>query len=311
MSQSNRIIGIDISKDKADIYFLDKQLHKKVDFDQYPDFVEELALQHPQLVVMEATGGYERVLAGLLAAAGIPLAVVNPRQIRDFAKATNQLAKTDSIDAKIIALFAEAVKLEAKPLQNQQTQALRDIFERRRQLIVIRAAEKNREHQVVNAKVNKTIRFMLQAIDKQLAALDKELDGQIRQCPLWRESEELLRSIPGIGEVTARALLAEMPELGTLSRQAISSLAGLAPMNRDSGKCRGQRHIRGGRSNVRSALYMAALAATRDQTGKTKLGVFFHRLRAAGKSFKVAITACMRKLLVIANSVMKKRVRYS
>lgn len=308
MSQNNCIVGIDISKDKADAYFLAEQRHQTVSGEQYQNFVASLAKASVRLVVMEATGGYERALAGLLAAAGIPLAVVNPRQVRDFAKATSQLAKTDALDARVIALFAEAVKLEAKPLLNQQTQTLRDIVERRRQLIAMRGSEKNREHQAVNAKVKKSIRLMLEAIEKQLAALDKELDDLIRNCPAWRESEELLRSIPGVGDITARILIAELPELGTLNRQEVGRLAGLAPLNRDSGKFRGQRHICGGRANVRNALYMAALSATRFNPA---IQVFYQRLLDAGKSFKVTITACMRKLLIIANTVMRKKVQFS
>lgn len=308
MSQNNCIVGIDISKDKADAYFLAEQRHQAVAGDQYKDFVTSLAKTSVRLVVMEATGGYERPLAGLLAAAGIPLAVVNARQVRDFARATNQLAKTDALDARIIALFAEAVKLEAKPLLNQQTQALRDIVERRRQLIAIRTAERNREQQVVNAKVKKTIRRMLEAIEKQLATLEKELDDLIRNCPAWRESEELLTSIPGVGNITARALLADLPELGTLNRQEVGRLAGLAPLNRDSGKYRGQRHICGGRANVRTTLYMAALSA---KQFNPVIRPFYQRLLDAGKSFKVAITACMRKLLIIANTVLRKKVHFS
>ena len=308
MSQNNCIVGIDISKDKADAYFLAEQRHQTVGGEHYQDFVAALAKTPVRLVVMEATGGYERALAGLLAAAGIPLAVVNPRQVRDFAKATSQLAKTDALDARVIALFAEAVKLEAKPLLNQQTQGLRDIVERRRQLIAMRGSEKNREHQATNARVKKSIRSMLEAIEKQLTALDKELDELIRNCPAWRESEELLTSIPGIGDVTARVLIAELPELGTLNRQEVSRLAGLAPLNRDSGKYRGQRHICGGRTNVRKALYMAALCATRFNP---VIQTFYRRLLDAGKSFKVTITACMRKLLIIANTILREKVHFS
>lgn len=308
MPQGGQIIGIDISKHKADLYFLTDKQHHAIKEDQYQEYVKELAKNPPRLAVMEATGGYERVLAGLLAAAGIPLAIVNPRQVRDFAKAANQLAKTDAIDARIIALFAEATKVEAKPLPGKETQALRDLMERRRQLVAMRTAEKNREQQAANDKVQKTIRAVIKVIDKQLASLDEELDGHIQDSPAWREAEELLAGVPGIGTVTARTLLAEMPELGQLSRQQAGSLAGLAPLNHDSGKYRGRRHIRGGRSTVRSALYMASISAIRFNPG---IKAFYQRLIASGKCFKVAITACMRKLLVIMNAIMKKKVRFA
>ena len=302
-----QIVGIDVSKKKADVYFLADKQHLTLEASSYPDFVKQLKKTPPCLVVMEATGGYERLLAGLLAAAGIPLAVVNPRQVRDFAKATNQFAKTDAIDARIIALFAEAVKVQAKPLVDQDTQVLHDIMERRRQLVAMRTAESNREQQASAAKVKRSIQTMLAVINRQLATLDAELDDRIRNCPVWRESEELLASVPGVGTVTARTLLAEMPELGTLNRQQIAALAGLAPLNNDSGKFRGKRYIRGGRGSVRTALYMATLSAVRFNP---KLKTFYQRLCATGKCFKKAITACMRKLLVVLNSILKNKTPF-
>ena len=302
-----QIVGIDVSKNKADVYFLTDKQHLPLEASSYPDFVKQLKKAPPCLVVMEATGGYERLLAGLLAAAGIPLAVVNPRQVRDFAKATNQFAKTDALDARIIALFAEAVKVQAKPLVDQDTQVLHDIMERRRQLVAMRTAESNRGQQASAAKVKRSIQTMLSVINRQLATLDAELDDRIRTCPAWRESEELLASVPGVGTVTARTLLAEMPELGTLNRQQIAALAGLAPLNNDSGKFRGQRCIRGGRGSVRTALYMATLSAVRFNP---KLKTFYQRLCATGKCFKKAITACMRKLLVVLNSIVKNKTPF-
>lgn len=307
MCTSAQIVGIDVSKGKSDVYFLADKQHMTIDASNYSDFAKQLKASRPRLVVMEATGGYERLLAGILATANIPLAIVNPRQVRDFAKATNQFAKTDAIDARIIALFAEAVKVEAKPLVDQDIQALHDIMERRRQLIAIRTAEGNREQQATNAKVKRTIKNMLIAINKQLEALDEELDDRIRKCPAWRESEELLSSVPGVGKVTARTLLAEMPELGALNRQQIAALAGLAPMNNDSGKYRGQRCIRGGRASVRAALYMATLSAVRFNPS---LKGFYQRLCANGKCFKKAIAACMRKLLLILNSILKNKTPF-
>ena len=246
-------------------------------------------------------------MAGHLAAAGIPLAVVDQRQVRDFAKATNQLATTDAIHARVIALFAEAVNVQAKPLLDAQTQALRDIMERRRQLVAMRVSEANREQQAGNPTVRQSIKSMLQAVDRQLTALDEELDDRIRKTPAWRESEELLSSVPGVGKGTARTLMSELPELGSMGRQQISGLVGLAPLNHDSGKYRGTRHIRGGRSKVRAALYMAAVSATRLNPA---IKVFYRRLRDAGKPFKIAIPACIRKLLVHLNAIMKKRTPF-
>lgn len=308
MFTASQILGVDISKDKSDVYFLTDKQHTLVPKSEYHEFVAKLLDAPPALVVMEATGGYERALAGLLTAAGIPLAIVNPRQVRDFAKATNQLAKTDAIDARIIALFAAATKVEAKPLPNHEMQALRDIMERRRQLVAMRTAESNREKKTANPRVKKTIKAMLKAIDQQLTDLDRELDDRIRKSPVWREKEDLLASVPGVGQVTARTLIAEMPELGTVNRKKIAALAGVAPMNHDSGKYRGQRHIRGGRCKVRASLYMAALAASRCNP---ILRPFYRRLREQGKSFKVAITACMRKLLIMLNEIMNKKQPFS
>jgi len=307
MCTSAQIVGIDVSKNKVDAYFLADKQHMAIEASNYSEFVTQLKSASPRLVVMEATGGYERLLAGMLAEAGIPLAVVNPRQVRDFAKATNQFAKTDAIDARIIALFAEAVKVEAKPVADQDALALHDIMERRRQLIAMRTAESNREQQAGNANVKRTIRNMLSAINKQLTTLDAELDDRIRKCPAWRESEELLSSVPGVGKVTARTLLAEMPELGALNRQQIAALAGLAPLNNDSGKFRGQRSIRGGRGNVRAALYMATLSAVRFNPS---IKAFHQRLCAAGKCSKKALTACMRKLLITLNSILKNKTPF-
>ena len=301
---SKRIIAIDIAKDKADIYDLQQQKHQVIEVENYPEWVDALTRSKPDLVVMEATGGYERVMAGLLSAANIPLAVVNPRQVRDYAKAINQLAKTDKIDARIIALFAEATHVEAKPLADSATQALRDLMERRRQLLAIRVAECNREAQAVHPRVKKNIAAMLKFLDKQLTALDEELDGEIKNSPAWREAEDLLSSVPGVGKITARTMLAEMPELGHLNRREIASLAGLAPFNDDSAKHRGQRHIRGGRGQVRRALYMACISAIRHNPIISK---FYRRLRDKGKSAKCALTACMRKLLLILNSLLKNK----
>lgn len=299
-----RIIGVDISKNKADVFFLKEKEHKQVEAKGYPDFTATLVEYNPDLVVMEATGGYERLLAAHIAAAGIPLAIVNPRQVRDFAKATNQLAKTDAIDARIIALFAQAIAPRTTTLPDGEMQGLRNLLERRRQLVAMRIAEANREKQTYDPVVKHSIKAMLQFIDRQLTEVKDDLDARIKNSPVWQESVNLLTSIPGIGEVTAMQVLVEMPELGRLSRQQVGALAGLAPINHDSGKFRGQRHIRGGRAKLRTALYMATMSATRFNP---VIRAFFLRLKQAGKKGLVAITACMRKLLVIMNSIMKNK----
>lgn len=305
---SKRIIGIDIAKHKADIYDLQRQKHQTLEAKNYREWVDALAQNKPDLVIMEATGGYERVIAGLLAASGIPLAIVNPRQVRDFAKAANQLAKTDAIDARVIALFGEALKIEAKSLPDHATQALRDLMERRRQLVAMRVAESNREAQAALPRVKKDIASMLRFLDKQLTKLDDDLDREIKNTPAWREAENLLSGVPGVGKVTVRTLLSEMPELGRLNRREIASLAGLAPFNDDSAQHRGQRHIRGGRGNVRRVLYMASVSAVKHNP---LIGRLYRRLRESGKTAKVALTACMRKLLLLLNSILKTKTPFS
>ena len=299
-----RIIGVDIAKGKVDIHDLQRQKHQTIQSNGYAAWVKSLAANKPDLVVMEATGGHERILAGLLAAAEIPLAIVNPRQVRDFAKATNQLAKTDKIDARVIAQFAIATQVEAHPLADAATQTLRDLMERRRQLVNIRVAESNREAQATNAIVLKGIAGMLDCIDQLLKELDSDLDKAIQESPAWREAEDLLASVPGVGKVTARTLLAELPELGRLNRQEIASLAGLAPFNCDSGLFRGQRRIRGGRGTVRRILFMACVSAIRfnPYIRKTCQG-----LRERGKKAKLALTACMRKMILLLNSILKNK----
>ena len=309
---STRIIGIDIAKDKADIYDLRQQRHQVIEADQYSKWVESLANEKPDLVVMEASGGYERDLAGRLAAVGIPLAIINPRQIRDYAKSINHFAKTDKIDSRVIALFAEAARIEAKPLADSATTALRDLVERRRQLVDMRAAESNRKaqarHPRVKADINTTLRFL----GEQIAKLEEDMDREIQDTPAWRESENLLSSVPGIGPATARVLLTEMPELGQLNREEAACLAGLAPFNDDSGKHQGQRHIKGGRHNVRKALYMATLSATRYNPYIRRI---YQRLLKGEtgegpKKPKVAMIACMRKLLLLLNAILKTRTPF-
>jgi transposase len=254
------------------------------------------------LVVLEATGGFERPLAAALAAAGIPVAVVNPRQARDFAKATGRLAKTDRIDAEVLARFAEAVRPEPRAIPDQEAWEFAAILARRRQIVEMLTAEKNRSGATVSNPVKKRIDAHIRWLEKELASTDEDLDEAIRESPTWREDEALLRGVPGVGPVLSRTLLAELPELGTLKGKQVAALVGVAPLNRDSGTLRGRRTVWGGRSEVREPLYMATLAAARYNP---RIREFYERLLGAGKPKKVALVACMRKLLTILNSMLK------
>jgi transposase len=262
----------------------------------------QLQRRTPTLIVLEATGGLERLVASTLATAGLPVAVVNARQVRDFAKATGQLAKTDALDAQVLAHFAEAVRPAPRPLPDVQTEELAELLARRRQLLKIRVAEQNRLQRAATLRVRRRIQAHLRWLTRELAQVDDDLDQALRDSPLWQAQEDLLRSVPGVGPGLTRALLADLPELGTLSRQQIATLVGVAPLNRDSGTWRGRRSTWGGRRTVRAALYMSALTATRYNP---LLRTFYRRLCAAGKAKKVALTACMRKLLTILNAILR------
>lgn len=261
-------------------------------------------------IVLEATGGYERALVAALGAAGLPVVVVNPRQVRDFAKATGQLAKTDQIDAHVLADFAARVRPELRPLPSEEQEELRDFLGRQQQLIQMIGAEKSRLLQAIGKRYHrrrKEIKKHIEFLERQLKVLDSDLDDTLRKSPIWREKDDLLQSVPGVGKQTARILLGLLPEIGTVSAGEISKLAGLAPMNRDSGKYRGTRHIAGGRSKVRAVLYMATMVATRyNSTVKT----WYERLLASGKPKKLALVACMRKLLVVLNAVLRTKTRW-
>jgi transposase len=271
-----------------------------------PRLVERLRGLSPTLIVLEATGGLAVPLTSAVAAAGLPVVVVNPRQVRDFAKATGKLAKTDALDAAVLAQFAEAVRPALRPLPDAATQALSALLARRRQLIEMLTAEKNRLGSAL-PPVRPGIRAHIRWLERRLAALDADLAQAIRESPVWREKDDLLQSVPGVGPVLATTLLASLPELGTLTRQQIAALVGVAPLNRDSGAWRGKRRVWGGRAPVRAALYMSALVATRFNP---VLRAFYQRLCAAGKAKKVALTACMRKLLTILNAMLKYRTRW-
>jgi transposase len=302
-----RHVGIDVSKEHLDVCSLPDGEIFSVANDRAG--IDELLARllegvRPDLVVLEATGKYERPAAVAVAAAGIAVAVVNPRQARDFAKAAGRLAKTDRIDAEVLARFAGAVGPRPSVLPDEEARALQDILVRRRQLLEMIVAEKNRL-QMASEAVAKRIAAHVRWLEKELGRVDRELDEAVRESETWRANEELLRSVPGVGPVLARTLLAELPELGTLPRRRLCALVGVAPFNRDSGAFRGKREVWGGRAPVRAALYMGALVATRYNP---VIGEFYERLLAAGKPKKVALVACMRKLLSILNAMMRDRI---
>ena len=274
------------------------------------DTVARLTALAPALVVLEATGGYELALVAALSAAGLPVVVVNPRQVRGFARATGQLAKTDRIDAGVLALFGERVRPEVRPLADEALHALDALLTRRRQLLEMLQAERNRLGQATGAHARPVRQSLTQHVaylERELRVTDSELERRVRESPAWREHEDLLRSVPGVGRVTALTLIGELPELGRLTRQQIAKLVGVAPMARDSGTLRGRRTVGAGRASVRAVLYMAALVATRRNP---VIRAFYTRLLAAGKPKKLALTACMRKLLTILNAMAKHRTRW-
>lgn len=302
---SEVFVGVDVSKDRLDVHVLPQGQAFAVARTPagLSDLIDTIAPLGPYLVALEASGGLESVVVAALAGAGIPVVALNPRQIRDFARATGKLAKTDALDAAAIARFAEAVRPEPRPLASEDAKALAELITRRRQVIEMLVAERNRRRLVQAARVRKSIDRIVAALEKQLAELDRDIASRVRESPIWREKEEILKSTPGVGDQTARTLIAALPELGELDRRQIAALAGVAPINRDSGKMRGKRAIAGGRADVRCALYMAALVGVRCNP---VLKAYYQRLRAAGKAPKVAIVAAMRKLLTILNAIRDK-----
>jgi transposase len=308
-------VGVDVSKDRLDVCVRRGEPTRHDEDEVATTFVvphedagidtlvSRLVDESPVLVILEATGGFERAMVGALAAAGLPVAVVNPRQVRDFARATGRLAKTDRIDAGVLARFAQAIQPTPKPLPDEEIRTLQGILARRRQLLGMLTAENNRLHSATKP-VARRIAAHIRWLEKELSRTDHELDGAIKNSPTLGENEALLRSVPGVGPVLARTLLAEVPELGTLTHKRLAALVGVAPLNRDSGTLRGRRSVWGGRADVRATLYMGALVATRRNPAVKE---FYERLLAAGKPKKVALVACMRKLLAILNAVLKHR----
>jgi transposase len=297
-------VGIDVSKDHLDVAVHPAGEAFTVErnaagLDQLMVRLREL---RPAIVALEATGGYETVAAATLASAGLPVVVVNPAQIRAFARALGRHAKTDPIDAAVIAQFAFATKPEVRPLPDEATRLLSDLVARRRQIVEMMAAEGQRERRLINKRLKKSIARLRKALEKELAELDDEIDQSVRGSPAWREKEDLLASVPGIGPVIARTMIADLPELGTLTGKQIAALAGLAPFTRQSGQWRGKSFISGGRTAVRTALFMGAMVARRHNP---VLRAFFERLVAAGKPKMVALIAVARKLLVILNAIIR------
>jgi transposase len=300
-------VGIDVAKAALVVSILPSTERFTVANDErgVHTLVERLRGLPPTLIVLEATGGYELLGVAALAAAMLPVVVVNPRQVRDFAKATGQLAKTDRIDAAILARFADVVRPTVRPLAEEATQELDALLTRRRQLLEMLQAERNRAGQVFGKGkrvVKKSLKNHISYLERELRMTDTDLGAMIKASPVWRERDELLQSVPGVGPVLSRTLLADLPELGHLSRREIAKLVGVAPLSRDSGTMRGRRFVQGGRATVRAVLYMAALVATKRNP---VIRAFYLRLVATGKPKKLALVACMRKLLTILNVMVR------
>jgi len=309
MSGGAIYVGIDVSKERLDVAVRPSGDSWGVSYNQpgVEELSAELAALVPAVVVLEATGNLEVPAVAALAAAGLPVVVVNPRQVRDFAKATGRLAKTDALDAQVLAHFAEAVRPSQRPLPDAQTQELAALTTRRNQVMTMLVAEKNRLGQAT-AEVRPGIQAHITWLEQELDDLDQRLRQAIGRSPVWRARDDLLRSVPGVGEQLSLTLLAHLPELGTLDRKQIAALVGVAPINRDSGRMRGKRSVWGGRARVRAALYMSALVASRHNPVIRDL---YQRLLAAGKAKKLALTACMRKLLTILNAMVKNDQRWN
>ncbi|HTS40227.1 MAG TPA: IS110 family transposase [Xanthobacteraceae bacterium] len=299
-------VGIDVSKDRLDVHVRPSREAFVVarDGKGLEELIERLQALSPRLIAIEATGGFETIAAAAIAGATLPLAIVNPAQVRHFAQAVGKRAKTDPIDAEVIARFAEAVKPEPRPLPDEQARLLAELVARRRQIIEMIVAERQREKRAENVRVRKSLARTIKTLEKELPEIDGDIDTLVRGSPAWREKEDLLVSFPGVSNILARIFLAELPELGRLSRREIASLAGLAPYTRQSGRWKGKSMIGGGRAALRTALYMAALSASRCNR---PLKVFYQRLLSAGKPKMVALIAVARKVLTILNAMVRDK----
>ena len=299
----DQFVGIDVAKDHLDVHVLpaDVSLHVANDEGGFEELLKFLKPFKTERIVLEATGKFEAPAAAALNVDGFSVAIVNPRQVRDFARATGQLAKTDRLDARVLAEFAQRVPIEVRPLKDEETQDFEDMLSRRRQLVGMLAAEKNRLTRA-RAKASKDIQAHIGWLQKRLDRIDDDLQSAIKQSPLWRERDALFQSVPGVGPGMALSLLIDLPEIGSMSHRAIAKLVGVAPLNCDSGTLRGRRKTWGGRAKVRCALYMATVAATR---WNPVIADYYRKLRGAGKVAKVALVACMRKLLTILNAMAR------
>jgi transposase len=304
VNNKEQVMGIDVSKAALDVAVLPsgEVLQFANDANGIDDLTKTLKSAAVDLVVMEATGGYETAVATALVGAGLRVAVVNPRQIRDFAKASGRLAKNDRIDAQVIAAFGQAIEPEIVRLPDEEARKLEELLVRRRQLVAMRVQEMNRLG-LMQGAMRKRIKSHIDWLEKEIAKLDVDITAGLRSSPAWRAKDELLRSFKGVGPVTSSTLVVELPELGQLDRRAIAALVGLAPFNRDSGVMRGRRSIYGGRSHMRTLLYMAATTAIRSNP---VIRAFYERLKARGKPHKVAMVACMRKMLTILNAMVRQ-----
>jgi transposase len=303
-SAADRFVGIDVSKSWVDVHVRPDGTAFRCasDGEGLAELVRRLRPLAPLLIVMEASGGYESLVAVSLAEAGLPAAIVNPRQTRKFAEALGQLAKTDAIDARVIAHFAEAVRPPPRPMPDAMMTQLRELLARRRQLVVMINAEKQRLARAESQVTQRSCRAMLRSLEAELARIDRAIDKLVQQSPLWCKKLDLLTSVPGVGNFVAHTLLAELPELGGVDRHQIAALAGVAPFSRDSGKRKGKRFVRAGRVQVRAPLYMACLVAIRFNP---PLKDFYRRLREAGKPARLALVAVMRKLLTMLNAMLR------
>jgi transposase len=303
MEAALSFVGVDVSKDYLDVAVLPsgevwRTANTQEGAEQLAGSLKALA---PELIVMEATGGMERLCAAVLAGVGLQVAIINPRQARDFARARGQLAKTDRIDATNLACFAQAIRPEVRVMADEALEEIAGLLARRRQILDMLVAEKNRLSRALRSVIP-DLKAHIRFLETQLRGVEGELDSAIKQSPIWRAREELLKSVPGVGRVLVQTLLADLPELGSLGHAQIAKLVGVAPLNRDSGRFRGQRRIWGGRASVRQALYMAALSASR---WNPQIRTYYQRLRTAGKPAKLALVACMRKLLITLNAMAR------
>jgi transposase len=302
-------VGIDVSKDRLDVHVRPSGEAFAVarDGKGLEELVERLRTFSPTLVAVEATGGYETIVAAALAGAGLPLVVVNPAQVRHFAQALGKRAKTDPIDAEVIARFIEAVKPAPRPVPGQEARLLAELVARRRQIIEMIVAERQREKRAENVRVRKSLARLIKTLEKELPEIDGDIDTLVRGSPAWRDKEDLLVTFPGVSNTLARTFLAEVPELGTLTRREIASLAGLAPFTRQSGRWKGKSLIGGGRAPLRAGLFMASLSAVRCNP---HLKAFYQRLLAAGKPKMVALIAVARKILTILNAMLRDKKQW-